>query len=71
MPQLIYPDKDTFIEFDHKSQAKYKYPLALVGFCDFETKLKGTKHGKGKKVFVRHVKNIIVNMFHSQKTGKA
>ena len=56
LPQLIYPDKDTFIEFDHKSQAKYKYPLALVGFCDFETKLKGTKHSKGKKSFCKTCK---------------
>ena len=34
-----YPSPGTFLSYDDKKAAKYAYPLSIIGFADFETKL--------------------------------
>ena len=34
-----YPTPGTFLSYDDKKAAKYAYPLSIIGFADFETKL--------------------------------
>ena len=39
IPQPVYPEPNSFIEYDEKCKAKYHSTLSIVGFADFESKL--------------------------------
>ena len=48
LPEAIYPDKDSIIEYGKKTAAKYYSLLAITGFADFESKLKPMSHNSTK-----------------------
>ena len=43
----VYPPEKSYLSFDDKKAAKYASPISIMGFADFETKLKSiNKKGK-------------------------
>ena len=43
----MYPPEKSYLSFDDKKAAKYASPISIMGFADFETKLKSiNKKGK-------------------------
>ena len=61
MPETIYPDKDSIIEYGKKTAAKFYSLVTITGFADFESKLKPMSHNSTEKN-----PNIFENILNSE-----